>query len=185
VTVVAAGTIAVHQLRYLVGYAGDASQALHDQGHAYMAGLLPVLALLAGLTVVGTIAGGLAGTRSMAVSRSPAIRVLLYAGAILVAFGTQELLEGIAFAGHPSGLAAVAANGGFVAIPLALVVGWTALLAVRGLEGFEQRLASAPRPVRRSPARPLLPPTLDATLVPAALCSAAAARAPPLGLVHT
>jgi hypothetical protein len=184
VTVVAAGAVAVHQLRYLIGYGGDAPGALHDQGHAYFDALLPVLALLAGLTVVGTIAGGLAGTRSTAARRSVTLTALLYAGAILVAFGTQEVLEGVIFAGHPSGLAAVAANGGFVAIPLALVFGWTALLAVRGMESFEQRLAAIVRPRRSGPARTLLPVPLDAALAPAAASSTAAARAPPLGLVR-
>jgi hypothetical protein len=180
-TVVAAGAISVHQLRYLVGYGGDASRALDDQGHAYMAGLLPVLALLAGLTIVGTVAAGLAGARTAPASGSSAIRVLLYAGAILVAFGAQEVLEGVLFAGHPAGIAAMLANSGFVAIPLALVAGWTALLAVRGLETFEQQLAAAARSGPRTSGRTALPAASD-VLVPTAPSSSAVARAPPVSV---
>ena len=179
---IAAGAVAVHQLRYLIGYGGDASRALQDHGHAYMDGLLPVLALLAGLTVLGTIAGGLAGARSPTAHRAPAIRVLLYAGAILVAFGIQEVLEGVLFAGHPAGFAAVAANGGFVAIPLALVAGWAALMTVRGLASVERRIAVAFAPRRPAPARWRVPAWTDAILAPAAPARCRAARAPPLAL---
>ncbi len=181
-TAIAVGAIVVHQLRYVVAYGGGASEALHAQGHAYLDALLPVLALLSGLTVVGTVACGLAGVRSPTAHRAPAVTALLYAGAILVAFGTQEVLEGILFAGHPAGLAAVLANGGFVAIPLALAAGWGALTAVRGLERAERRIAAPGHARRPGPARSR-PRPID-RLAPslATLPGAIGARAPPLCL---
>ncbi len=65
----------------------------------------------------------------------------------------QELTEGAVAAGHPAGLAAVLANGGWIALPLAVAAGavcaWSAWL----LQGVERTLArGAPsRPARARP----------------------------------
>lgn len=180
-TVVAAGAVAVHQLRYAVGYGGEASGALRDHGHAYFEALIPILALLGGITVLATLVAALAGSTGTAARRSPALRALTYAAAIMVVFGAQETAEGILFAGHPGGVAAVAAHGGLVAIPLAVAFGWLVWLAVRGLEAVEERLATGPaRADCRAPDRSARRPAwraLPASPTPAAAGSPP--RAPP------
>ena len=179
-TVVAAGAIAVHQLRYLVGYGSEASGALQEQGHAYLTGLLPILALLGGLTLLGTIVAGLAGADARRARRSPLVRALAYVAAILVVFGVQEIAEGVLVSAHPEGIAAIVSHGGLVAIPLAFALGSLAVFAVRGLEAVEERLAGGPARAGNSVARSALRPRPGGWVVPPPLLAAGAApRAPP------
>ena len=55
--------------------------------------------------------------------------------------------------GHPAGLAALFAGGGWIAVPLALAIGTLAALLVRALEGVERAIAviHAERPRRSRP----------------------------------
>lgn len=179
-TVVAAGAIAVHQLRYLVGYGGDASAALRDQGHAYLVALIPLLALLGGVTLIATVVAALAGAQPRSPRGAPLVRALVYAGAILAVFGAQETIEGVLVAGHPGGIAAVMAHGGLVAVPLAVGFGWVVWAALRGLEAIEEGLRAAAgcrRRARRTATTPR--PVACALPIPAALAGAAGPRAPP------
>ena len=80
---------------------------------------------------------------------------MLCALALLAIFCAQELTEGAVAAGHPAGLAAVLASGGWAALPLALAAGALCSLACVALQGVERTLArSAPRrrAARRRPA---------------------------------
>ena len=88
-----------------------------------------------------------------AVRRSPVARALIYSLAILAVYCSQELLEGALAAGHPTGLDAVAASAGWVALPLALALGAATALVVVALELVEAVLAPPSRDHRR-----LLPP---------------------------
>jgi hypothetical protein len=96
-------------------------------------------------------------------------------------YAVQELLEGIFAAGHPSGLAALFAHGGWWALAAAAALGGVvaALLRLASVVvGAVRRLAAPPR--RRQtvlvPARPR-----TAVLAPrGVLATAAAGRAPPL-----
>jgi hypothetical protein len=176
-TLVAGGAFAVHELSYVAGYGGGASEAL--QNHSYLSALVPALAVLAALTLVATIECGLARPRVR--RRSPLGRILTYAGAILVVFAVQETAESILAAGHPGAIGAVFTQGGPVAVPLALVFGALSWLAVRGLEAAEDRIAARFEPTAvpeaaRSRPRPRL---LDIVRSPAVLASGAAPRAPP------
>src|SRR5918996_547112 len=67
-TFVAGGAFAVHELSYLAGPGSADSAAL--QGHSYLSGLLPALAVLAALTLLATVEGGLAARRARRRSRS-------------------------------------------------------------------------------------------------------------------
>jgi len=179
-TVVAAGAIAVHQLRYLVGYGGDASRALDGQGHAYLEALIPLVALLGGLTLVATVVAGIAGASPRRSRGVPLVRALAYAGAIVAVFGAQETIEGVLVAGHPGGPAAVLAHGGLVALPLAVGFGWVVWAALRGLDAFDERLRGSARPrVRHRRTPTLLRPVACATPGPAAIAGTAGPRAPP------
>jgi hypothetical protein len=173
-TLVAGGAFAVHEASYLAGYGGAGS----PHAHAYVAALLPVLAVLLALTLVVAVEAGVAGRGAIGRRRSPLGRVLVYAGAILALFTVQEITAGLLVAGHP-GIDAFAAPSGLVAIPLALVFGALAWLAARGLEAVEERLTArfAPRARRARRASPR--PGRAAFFSPPALSAGAAPRAPP------
>ena len=176
-TFVAGGAFAVHELSYLAGPGAADSAAL--QGHSYLSGLLPVLAVLAALTLLATVEGGLAAPRAR--RSSPLGRILTYAAAILGVFLAQEAAEGLLVGGDPAAIATLLAHGGIVAAPLALGFGTLAWIAVRGLEAVEERIASR-FAESAAPGRPragLRPRWLDVVLEPAIVAGCAAARAPP------
>jgi hypothetical protein len=177
-TVVAAGAFAVHELSYLAGY-GETAHAL-DNGHAYLTGLVPVLAVLVALTLLAAVERGVSGGAT-ARRRSPVGRALTYTGAILAMFGVQEVAEGLLVAGHPGPVGPFASPAGLVAVPLALIFGSLAWLVVRGLEAVESRIAARfeRAGTSRPPRKGLRPRRLELVLSPAALASGAAARAPP------
>jgi hypothetical protein len=149
--------LAVHELRYLVAYGDRADEALASQGHAYLSDLGGALITLMLATLLATLlANALApAARRPGQPAGSAFRrtAVLYALALLAIFCAQELTEGAVAAGHPAGLGAVLAHGGWVALPLALAAGAVCSLACLALQGVERTLARrAPR--RRPPRRP-------------------------------
>jgi hypothetical protein len=150
-SLLALGVFGVHQLRYLLAY-GDASSAtLSAQGHEYLAGAVPFLVALGLAALLATLLGARFGSR-VAESSLPR-RCVSYGLAMLAIYCCQELVEGTLSAGHPAGIAALLAGGGWIAAPLALLLGSAAALAMRGLDRVEALIAPAER------ARPrLLPP---------------------------
>ncbi len=179
--------LAVHQLRYKLAFGGGSSHMLAVQGHAYLAGLAPWIVLLAGLSIgasLGRLACRWARARSGSVASSRAgLRVWLLAALALVAIYTgQELLEGLLATGHPGGLAGIFGDGGWWAVPAALVVGGVLALALRGAQAVERALAgvrlTAGAPVRAAAeiVRRGVAPCLRAC---APLAREAAGRAPP------
>jgi hypothetical protein len=180
---IALAALAVHQLRYRLAFGADAGEELAHDGHAYLAQALPVLVAFAlAVLAAGILRAVLRRDASSGpLTRSFAGRAVLYALMILAVFSAQELFEGALFAGHPSGLAAVLAAGGWLALPLALVAGAAAALLDGGLVALGSLLAvrtdPAPRP--RAPRRYGAPRT---RAVPALASSPAAfglARRPP------
>lgn len=178
-TVVAAGAFAVHQLGYLAGYGSGAAHALEHHGHGYLTGFVPVLAVLAALTLLAAVEGGVSRVRATARLRSPLGRALTYATAILAVFAVQEIAEGLLVAGHPGPIGLFASPVGPAAIPLALGFGALAWLAVRGLEAVEERLAARFAPIVRRTRRSTPRPMRTSLFAPPALAGGAAARAPP------
>lgn len=170
----ALGALAVHELRYALAYGSDAGQALARQGHGYLGELAPALFVLALSAILGRlVAAALGRLREDARAQSTARHTALaFAAALAAIFCAQELAEGVVFAGHPGGLAAIFAHDGWLALPLALAVGFVAALADRLLAGAEhvlrhvRRRLRLPRPVaaagpKRHPgARPLATLTL-------------------------
>lgn len=178
VSLLSAGALAVHQLRYSLAFGGRADHALASQGHGYLGWLVPVVvggAVLGFALWLGRIAAGAVAARG---SRQ---RVWAGAAAALISvYVLQESIEGLLAPGHPHGLAGVFGHGGWIALPLAVAIGGLITLAHR---------------IRRAPVMelareawagvvPTVPPILGAvrqSLRPlvALLASNLAARPPP------
>jgi hypothetical protein len=137
--ILAVGAFALHQLRYLIAFGGSSSAELAQEGHGYMSGLLPPIAVLILAAAIATLIRGTEG--SSPVGTPFARRVAVFAGALLAIFLGQELLEGLIAARHPAGPGAVLANGGWLALPLAVAIGALAALLARLLEGVERAIA--------------------------------------------
>jgi hypothetical protein len=163
------GALAVHQLRYSLAYGDAAPGALHEHGHDYLAVIAPALVAIAvAIAVAATLARSLGGIGSGGTGQSPP-RGLPYAAALLAVYAAQELTEGALSQGHPSGLAGLVADGGWIAVPLALLLGLIAATIARVLDRVEEELAL---PARRS--RLPRPPAAVSSL------SATASTRPPL-----
>jgi hypothetical protein len=179
--VLALGAFALHQLRYLIAFGGSSSAELARQGHSYMADALPVLAVFALSALLATLIRSRFGP---ALSRAPlARRAATLALALLAIYVTQESLEGLLAAGHPGSVGVVLAAGGWLAFPLALVLGVLAALLIRALEGIEVALSASvgrtrlPRAPRISGSRRRAP---GANLLDTPLAFGLARRPPPL-----
>lgn len=141
----ALGALGLHQLRYFIAYGHDAPSALEGAGHGYLMQVAPLLVAIAAAAVLASLAlpallrvtgiparlGGVVPTASA------------YAAALLAVFSLQELAEGALFAGHEPGLAGVLAHGGWVALPLAAVLGLATALIARLLDSAEHKLVRA------------------------------------------
>jgi hypothetical protein len=180
---IALAALAVHQLRYLLAYGSDAHAELLRQGHAYLFQSLPVLigfglsAIAAGLD--RAVLRGPAGT-AIASRRQ---RALLYAISIAAVFAVQETAEGLLFAGHASGIAAVLGAGGWMVLPLAILFGALCAALDRGLAKLESLVARVESPLPRPRAPRRHGPTGSRTAVPLAslpLAFGLARRPPPL-----
>jgi hypothetical protein len=151
------GAFALHQLRYALAYGDGASRALAHQGHGYLAELGGVLIAVASATLLGTLLAGALSLGTGGEARSRHATWLRLAGAyvlgLLAIFCAQELAEGALASGHPGGIAAVLANGGWVGLPLALVIGAACALASLLLRDATEALAhaTATRPPTRRP----------------------------------
>jgi hypothetical protein len=177
-----AGALALHELRYLIAYAGDAGRALDEQGHGYL-GTVAALVAVAVVASVATLVGELVRGRGPAArQRSWRLRWLGASGALLVIYAAQELAEGMLASGHPEGLAGVAGHGGWVAVALAAVLGAAVAALLRGAEVALERFGGRARAPRLRPPRTALPraPLAVRPRPAAALAGPGAGRAPPL-----
>lgn len=179
----AAGALAAHQLRYLVGYGDQAGDALQRQGHAYLsiASMLVGVGLaFAGWRFLRALAGVRRGEHAPPGRRS-FLRVQLAATvALIVIYVVQESLEALLSDGHPAGLAGVFGNGGWSVALLALAIGALIALLLRGAELALQATARrALRPLRRLRAAARRPPSVLLPFPTEVLARHLAGRAPP------
>jgi hypothetical protein len=137
---IALGACAVHQLRYLAAYGAGAAPALSAQGHAYLETILPLLLTAVASSVLGTVAVAAFG-RCRAAPRG--VGWAFCAAAVLGIFVLQETAVGLLAAGHPGGLAAVLGHGGWIAVPIAVLVGRLLSLLLTGLASVERRISGA------------------------------------------
>jgi hypothetical protein len=149
--VLASAAFALHQLRYLIAFGDSTSAELARQGHGYMADALPAVLLIGISVLLATLLRAKLGAD--VAGRSLPRRALLFAAIVLSMYAAQESAEGLLVASHPIGAAALFANGGWMAVPLAAGLGICAAVLVRLLEGVELALAKVwhralPRPSR-------------------------------------
>lgn len=151
-SILAVGAFALHQLRYLIAV-GVPSSAEHS-AHGYMTDLMAPIAVLVLAAALATLIRGAEGA---APARAPlGRRIAIFAGALFAIYLSQESLEAIITAGQPGMLA----DGGWLALPLALAIGALSALLASALERVERAIAvvHAERARRRPPAvrgRPL------------------------------
>lgn len=172
----AAGSLAVHELRYVVGYGDEAAVG----GHGYLVVVAPLVAIALALGCGVWLAriGRAATTRA-------AHGGLTWMGAsasLLLVYVVQETLEGLAASGHPG----LFMHGGWVAAPVALAVGAVVALLLRGAHAADAAAADAARlwsPLGVVPVAPLtvgLPVALRVAPRTGVLARRLAGRAPPL-----
>jgi hypothetical protein len=134
----AVGALGVHDLRYLLAYHGRAGQELALQGHSYLRLATPLvcgLLVLAAAAFAGRLLRAYAGHGDEGEPRAlPSTRRMwALASALLIGvYSAQEWIEGQLAADHAGGLAAPFSHGGWLALPLALVIGLLIALALRG-----------------------------------------------------
>jgi hypothetical protein len=180
---IAVAALALHELRYLIGFGGDAGAALDARGHGYLGAAGIAVALLAALAAAELLVAVRRALRCGTASPQAPFGVLWMASscALVVVYAGQELAEGVLVQGHPDGLATLAAAHGWVAAPLAVAIGAIVALLLRGSAAVEA-LAAA-RAARQVPERGLAPQRCAAApvLAPSTslLARHMAGRAPP------
>jgi hypothetical protein len=131
---IAAGALAVHELRYLLAYGDRSGAEVAAQGHAYLASVTTVVAAALVVMVATLIARLASGARAAGDASIPSPRRLWATAtiAVLAIFVLQESVEGLLASGHPAGLVGVFGHGGWLAVPLAAAIGALIALALRG-----------------------------------------------------
>ncbi|HEU4978594.1 MAG TPA: hypothetical protein VFT42_06850 [Solirubrobacteraceae bacterium] len=174
---------AVHQLRYALAFGHHAGHALAHQGHGYLLFAGPLLGSLLGLAVARMLRA-LAAPPAGRTARVHRLGVLwpLCSLALVALYTGQETLEGLVASGHPHGWAAVAASGGWLALPLAAAAGLVVALllhvAARAEEAPPLRVVAIARALRSAPPAFVLP-ALPAGVLRPALARHAPGRGPP------
>jgi len=177
----AAGALAVHELRYALAYGEHAGREASAQGHAYLTVLVPVV-VLAALFAAAQALLRFAGPPASGDRRRRFTRLWLGCTlALAAAYCGQELIEGWLAAGHPAGVAGVLEHGGWIAFACAPVVGGLVALAVRGAAAAtEPRTSAAAWRPRPTVAPALAWPAATFHPSPDPLARFLAARGPPL-----
>jgi hypothetical protein len=181
---VAVGWWVVHQLRYLLAFGAEADGVLHREGHAYLEPAGPALTTLLAFAAARLLVRTAASVPEDRSTRAQRLLVVwpVCSTALLALYTAQESIEGLLAAGHPGGLAGVFGQGGWIAVPLAILAGLAIAAALRISARLETlrlvvlgELSDAlPRPL----AAVLLPAPFVAVPAPA-LARPGAGRAPP------
>jgi hypothetical protein len=179
--VIATAALALHELRYLIGFGDHAGEALAARGHSYLplaggvAGLLLALACAQLLLALDRARRTSHGELPPGFLRLwPALTLVL-----LVVYGGQELIEAALSPTHAAGADALLAGGGWTALPLAAALAAAAALLLRQA-GRAVALAARRRwrPGRARP-RPTRPWTAPPRVTRSPLALHLAGRAPP------
>lgn len=182
---IAVAELVLHELRYVVGYGSDAGIALAEQGHGYLTAVSLAVVVLLAVALGRLLLAFRRALHTATASPVPPFGLLWLAAicALLAIYSSQELLEGVLSTGHPDGFAALAVNGGWSAIPLAVALGGVVALVLRGASAAESAIAAHGRRRDATPCRRALRVRrrLDVERVRLApLASRGAGRAPPV-----
>jgi hypothetical protein len=141
IALLGAGSAAIHQLRYAIGYGNGAGHALAAHPHGYLRAVLPGLAaaLIIAFAVVlirlarrGSARPAQGQPRQEAHAASLTVLWLACALALAAIFFVQETLEG----------ANAVTGGGWIGLALALPAGLLVALALRGADAAEIRIVT-------------------------------------------
>ena len=157
IALLGAGSVMVHELRYVAGYGSNAGKALAEQGHGYMP-LLEALAIVMIAAALIRFGYSLAKAHrgELGERKPPGFgRLWLSASAALgLVYAFQEGFEGTFDAGHPAGLIGIFGHGGWTALFFSLVVGAAIAALTRvAYQAIELVARKAARRLRRAPAR--------------------------------
>lgn len=131
----AAGVLAVHELRYLAGYGEYADAASVAGAHEYLSVAGPLVAAVLAAACGRFVAVLLNARRTgRSEARRPRLATAWAAASSILAaaYVGQESLEALLHPGHPGGLASVLGEGGWTALVLAVAVGALIALLLRG-----------------------------------------------------
>ena len=146
-----AGSLGAHELRYRFAFGADAEEQLPHQGHGYLSIVTfaagPVLALLMATWLVRLV-GAPAEPRPRS---GPRVTWLAAGSALVTLYGTQELLEGALASGHPADFEGVVGSGGWLALPLSCAFGALVALALRVARSAESDTRTALAPLVPAP----------------------------------
>jgi hypothetical protein len=185
VSLLAAGSVLVHELRYVAGYGSNAGKALAEQGHSYMPWFEALASVLLVAAALRFLASLVRASRGIAPSRrAPSFRHVWLASTFALAaiYTAQEGFEGTFAPGHPAGLVGVYGHGGWTALLFSVLVG-AVVAAVTRLAHYAVEIVA--RRAARSPAtmspRPSWPVTslISGRRLDVLACNLAG-RAPPL-----
>jgi hypothetical protein len=184
VSLLAAGSVLVHELRYVAGYGSNAGEALAEQGHSYMPWFEALATVLVALAAVRLLTLLVRATRGAAPDRPPPSfgRLWLTSGLALAAvYVAQEGFEGRFAPGHPAGVVGVFGHGGWTALVFSALV--AAVIAVVTRLAHHAVVLVARRAARRVSPRSVAPPwpvlsILGARRLDVLACNLAG-RAPP------
>lgn len=171
----AVASLGVHQLRYLIANGEDTAAALARDGHAYLDAAAPLVAVLLGVALLDFILALLARRAPQPSGGQRWVAITLTLVAIYVC---QESLEGVLAAGHAGGPFAAFANGGWVALPLAAVIGTFVTFALRGADAALVRRSRAQPAARRVSITSERPRSVERPLI-GPLATHLAGRGPP------
>jgi hypothetical protein len=133
IALLGAGSAAIHQLRYAIGYGDGSAAALAAHPHGYFGALLPGIATAAVIALAAVLMRLARGSSREHARRASLPLLWLACSCTLAAiFTVQETLEG---AGAFSG-------GGWIGLALALPAGLLVALALRGADAGEVQLAA-------------------------------------------
>ena len=137
---VGAGSAAIHQLRYAIGYGDGAPHALATHGaHGYLEVAFPAIAAAALIALAAALMR-LARRPAQSTPRRASLLALWLGCALALAttFAFQETLEG----------AGALAGGGWIGLVLAIPGGLLVALALRGSDAAEISVPGAPLRIR-------------------------------------
>jgi hypothetical protein len=141
---VALGAWLVHQLRYALAHGDDAAAHAHAHSHQYLDFAGPLLVWAVAAASASWIAS-LARERDDRQPTPLRSAWLRASAALILIYCVQETGEGLLAPGHPDVIAGVFGSGGWIALPLSILVGAAVALLLRGARAAREAVARARR----------------------------------------